>query len=464
MFLKRFCVSSGLVIACATTHVFAEEAPAPPLPSGAAAADAVGVKAKKKRRKKKAAAEPRQKRARLPAIHQRVGRRWMFLSPVTAHAGLGYARDWFLRDSEGAFAVLGGTITPGMRYSRGRFVVSAPLGVEHREAWGTPLRQLDAGAGLVASLRIDDAWAVAADGGAAWRGRPAWPDMYQPLLDDVGAPRGLRGTDRFGRTTGRAGLEGTWSSDPLRLSLRAELERRETPIDPAWDAALNPTHLVPGDLDRWGLALGARGMAARDILRYRATLRFDDLTHPLEDARDARTGRTHGGPGGAPPNPPLHERRWGLEAEVSARSAALATRFLLRGGVEHNDDVFDDYLTWIRWHAGAGATVKPWRTLALSLDYDLRAREYTTAGYAEGLGHPPLDWGDVRGDLEHRVRAEVAYPMRRRSLTPYLSARWLRSQTNFPDYAPYVYPAGAAYRIDWDRAALQLGAGLRAQL
>lgn len=421
--------------------------------------------AKKKRRKPKNGAEARPKRrpGRLPMLHSRLGRRWMFLAPATARVGGGYAQDWFQRDAEGAFVEAAADIAPGVRYSRGRFLAALPLGLAHRETFGTALRQTDLSAGATTSLELGTAWELAADARFEQRWRPDWPDPYQPKLDADGQPGALRTTDRFGYTGWLAGLEGRWRPEPVTLTLRGEVARRVTPVDPAWDAVLNPTHLIPGDVSRWGLQLGARGTLLGDALRLRATVRYDDLTHPLADARDARTGLTHGGPGGDPPNPAQHDRRVGLETEWSAPWAAARTRFRLRGGVEHNQDTFDDYYTWTRWHAGAGATVRPWSTLAVSLDYDLRWRSYTRDGYTEGAGHPALDSGSVRADTEHQVGGEVSYGFWKRTLVPYVGGRWLRSETNFPDYAPYVFPAGVPYRLDWDRAALRVDAGVRAR-
>ena len=69
----------------------------------------------------------------------------------------------------------------------------------------------------------------------------------------------------------------------------------------------------------------------------------------------------------------------------------------------------------------------------------------------------------MRADTEHQVGGEVSYGLWKRALVPYLAGRWLHSETNFPDYVPYVFPVGVPYRLDWDRSAFRVDAGLRAR-
>lgn len=446
---------AGLLVCLPVCGAAAADAvPAGPPAADAAAPDAAPAAAVK--------ARSRPKKERLPALHARLGKRWMFLTPLSASVGAGWADEWFQREATGPFARVGLRLEPGLRYSRGRFRVLAPLSVAHRETFGDARPETRLGAGLASSHRLGDAFEIAAETALLVVRRPGWPDPYQPVLDEDQRPTGLSETDRFGSTRWHVALEAWWRPSALSLGLRGEHEERTAPVDPAFDPVLAPTHLVPADRIRDAVALLGRGRLADGRIRWRAEASIAHSSWPRADARDARTGLTHGGVGGAPPNPSDEAWRSGIGTEWSAFWGRVRTRFRLRTRLEHNEDPYQGYYTWDRLGLGGGATVRPGARLRLELDYDLGLRRYTSAGYAEGPEHPPLDdRGDVRSDREHALRAELSRSFRKGTLTPFLSGRYTHFETNFPDYEPFRFPRTSAFSIDWDRQRTEIMAGVR---
>ena len=421
---------------------------------------------RKKKRKKKGPGTPKEvrRRERTPALHQRIGQRWMFLAPVEARLAAGGADDWFLRDTSGGFVSVSASIEPAVRYSRGRFRLGLPLAVAHRETTGESLRQTDLAAGFVSSLRLGQAFELSLDGRVEQRWRPDWPDEFQPGVDAAGGPVGRGTTDRFGCTPGGGGLEAWWRPPTfaLDLGMRAESLRAVQPADPAYDPVLGPTHLVPLDRDAWRLAWLGRGRLAEDLVRWRFELQARWTQFERVYARDARTGLTHADPGGLPANPKFAERRFSADTAWSVAWRAVATRFQARLGGDRNEDLFDGYSTWHQLRVGTGVVVRPWRDLVVTLDYDFRGRRYSGDGYAEGSEHPPLDGNDdTRSERAHVATAEVSYGFLGKSVVPFLGARLQAIDTNFPDYVPYVHPATAPYAVDWDRRGWLVESGVR---
>ena len=68
--------------------------------------------------------------------------------------------------------------------------------------------------------------------------------------------------------------------------------------------------------------------------------------------------------------------------------------------------------------------------------------------------------GRVRKDTKLEGRLDVGYQVRRH-LTVVAGADVTKRTTNFPDYVPGVFPAGAQYDVRWDYVNWEASAGVR---
>jgi len=401
---------------------------------------------------------------KLPELTGRIGRFWLFMSPVSADVSGGYTSNWMLRELEGQVVEAEIGATPTLRYKRGRFMVSTPLSASWRETFGFSLRQVKLDGGLKISGRVLQDFQLGAEGGFARTWRPGWPDLYQPLLDQAGARTGLASTDRYSYDSWDVAAGLTWFHPLGRTTVEGGFSRHLYDVDPGYDPVLSPTHLVPLDRDIARASISTQLKFERTLgIRVKGTVQ--SIADPLAYARDAGTGTTHSGVGGLPSNPRQDFFRWSTDARLSAWLRPLKTRLGLSVGFEHNDDLFQDYYTWSAPSAGADVRVRPVRSLALEASYEVLLRTYTASGYQEGPGHPPLDRGDAVRELSrHRVAAEAAYSMSSRRLQPYVEFAWQQVDTNFPDYEPYLFPEGSAYDIDFDYSWLTVMAGVRLRL
>ena len=459
-------------------------APAPPPPSPPAAGPPPTAspavegppsqekKRKKKKKKKPGAQKAKKKRhkakqasASLPIVHARIGRTWMFLAPLRSSLGVGYLDGYGVLAERGGFTRIAVGATPTLRWRRGAFLLALPLFASYELPIDQALTRSSLAAGIDVRGRLGGGFSARATAGIRAVAWPDRPDPYQPILDDVGDPTGaLGGTDRYGYTGLDAGLELAWrgASDGPELALEADFDRRTYIRDPDFDLVLTPTHLVPGDRDRYRVAATLRGKV--DLWRYRFGVSYAALDYGLAFARDAGTGLTHAAPGGAPANPLTHFDRVAATHRSSFWIAPLQLRAALELGYTHNVDAFAGYYTWDEVRVAPSLRLRPGAGWVAELDYAFAWRGYAATGYQEGAGHPALDDGASRRTLTtHELAASLT-----RELAPGLSlrvgVRWRRADTTFPDYVPWVYPAGAAYAIDFDYADLRAEVGLSLEL
>lgn len=404
--------------------------------------------------------------ADLPRLHARIGRTWMFLAPVEGDISVAYTDGLGTRDVEGALLDLGVSVEPALRWRRGRLLLRAPLSVDHRETVGFALREIRLGGGLVVSGRPAPWLTVEGRGGLTWTRRPDWADPYQPLLGPCGDPTGdLTPTDRYSWVSWRVAGELDFDlGDDVALRTRGGFDRRTYTQDPAFDPILAPTHLVPGDRDRGWAGIGVRGQATPVRWRFDATVEVLDSAWEL--ARDAGTGHANALPGGAPPNPLLREVRAAVEHRTSVWLAPLRTRLAATVGYAWNDDVHEGYRSWHQVEAGLDVRTRPWGPLAVEVSWGSRLRWYTDSGYQPGPGHPPLDdhGSGVRHADRNTLRAEASAALADGLVEPFVAMTWQTARTDFPDYAPWTFPAAAAYDIDFDWSRVTATAGVRLSL
>ncbi len=358
-------------------------------------------------------------------------------------------------------AVVAAAIDPQL--SLGIVTLALPSRLEHRETWQGHLTRTDASSSLQLELKPMRQLRATVEAGLTARALPARLDPYQPV-DDV-ADAGLLATDRRGGTSVQLGarlLAVPWSKTYVRL--KYDFARSRSVVDPAFDAIERANHLTPTDRDQHELAasfkttLGSlKPSLAVAVFRRESFFVF---------ARDAGTGATHAGAGGAPPNPLqiVH----GVEVEPGAVLRLLdgAVELDLAWRLRFVDDVFAGYYSRVenRFTMGVDAEVGP-EDLALATRFrlDTTLVSFGDNAYATTKRHPPLDDGDRRELRRAGVSVQARFPARA-AVRVFVDVAAQAQRTNFPDYVPGVFPAAQAYRVDWDRQVASALLGVELEL
>lgn len=355
-----------------------------------------------------------------------------------------------VRDSPAAVISPRGELKPSLRL--GPVELELPVKVEHRQTFGARLTQLTGKLGasvqwrIIRPLRLEAAASVR----GVWR--PGWADLYQPLGDGLYVP-----TDRYSHLDRELSLRAAWRparGHHGRLKVRAgDFTSLQ---DPAFDPIGAPMHLTPRN-HRWRDAeLGWRWLA--DGFKLGASLQGFQRDSLFLFARDSETGRTHAGPGGAPPNPLQSVR--GLEPGIEGELTVSRQLELSAGlGVEAVSDLFDGYYSFTGLHPQLSATAL-FGDVVLKIGAAAHLRRFGDNAYAEGPRHPPLSWGTRREDRLFSTNASLTWPLTER-LAFTAEARWNVRSTNFPAYSPGVFPATRGYDIDWSYTRIQVLTGLR---
>lgn len=408
-----------------------------------------------------------------PVVRRPLGEGARLELPAEAFVAAGGLSGEGARDLGGPILELGAALRPRLVLRDPRLELRLRLAHRRRETLGFSLAERTTGLGLSARWRPVDAWTVEAGGGLTWVDRPDWPDLYQPLLDARGEPTGdYAPTDRYSRFDGGLYAGVAWrSADGVRLRLRTEVLSRAYTLDPAYDPVDRPTHLVPGDFTRAGLALRADRRFWDGRWRARLEVRGELLDFPYAYARDAGTGRTHAAPGGPPPNPRLAYRRFTLAHRSSVLFPGPRLRLVVELAYAHNDDTYAGYYTWNAVEAALTLRVPVVRGVRAEVGWAGLSRGYTDTGYQPGTRHPALDDGSLlRGEGSSTFLGRVTWdawsgPGRSRArVRPFVEASWTSRTTNFPDYVPEVNPVGAPYDIRFDYVNLRAVAGVEGRI
>ena len=240
--------------------------------------------------------------------------------------------------------------------------------------------------------------------------------------------------------------------------------RRDYPQDPAFDAFVRPNHLTPDDRDE--LSAEASWRYIDGPIRLGLALGAARINWFFLFARDAKTGATHAGAGGAPPNPlqTVHV----YDAEPSADLVLIKDRLTVGVDwrVRATDDIYAGYYSALesRFGPSIDATVGP-PTLDVRIEgrFSGMMRSYAASGYAAGQSHPPLDDGAVRDDHAAQWDLHLRFPARAQ-LALVLDATARLRRTNFPDYQTGIFPASQAYDVDWDYQQARAMLGLELAL
>ncbi len=376
---------------------------------------------------------------------------------IRSQAATGYLSGRSYRSLPGAVTEIG--LKTDLVYRGHSFKVAAPVKLLHSQTT-SPLVQSAGRARLEASYRkfalLRPELGVQVSGVV----RPNWPDYYQPILSTPNDADRLT-TSRY--SFWERQLRGELSSNlggghHLRLKYRYLI--RQFVVDPHFDPYDRPMHLTPGDIAehqlylawRWffhdgNVSLNTKGYLRNYLYRF---------------ARDAGTGATHAGPGGAPPNP--LQRFSGVSPDLGVKWKPHR-RVQLRAGVRttFNRDLFADYYTYFEVEPSLDLRFKWSASILVRATTSTRLRRYTNSGYQQTTRHPALDYGHLRQDDQFRIGVDTRYRLGKRVfLHTQLEAlvRW----TNFPDYVPGVRPPGKSYAINWDYANLRALAQLTYRL
>ena len=399
--------------------------------------------------------KPRKSTTNRPTVHAQAGR-CRFEMPVRGAMTGEFGDGLSLAQLEVIGGAVDATVIPRLRCLKGRLIASLRLSGSER---ATQLEERRLGASLELRGRPTVGVWLSLRPYVRWLDRADWPDPYQPLVDAQGQRTG--GLDVTNRRGGlRFGLGAEIEVRlPRRVDLRVDVDwmRRDDVQDADFDAVLRPDHLTPSDGDRFRGRLRAR--TRRGPWRVEGTAEVSGALSDFAFSRDAVTGATHAGVGGSAPNP--LKRTVGGAGRLSASLWALkrtkVTAILAVGGVGDLHEGYDS-----TWFVGGevGVVSRPWRGLGLRADYRVRLTRYTSDGYGETADHPPLDFGDRRERLTHIVRGELSYRVLR-LLEPFVAARLEVSDTNFPDYVPFVHPVTAPFAVDFDWRRWEISLGLR---
>jgi len=384
-----------------------------------------------------------------------------FALQLDAQLGAGALNgDGFHRPLDDGFApmtVVDVDAEPALRL--GDFALSLPSSVRMRETWGAHLSRTDARSLLSLDYRPLRALKLTVEGGAAASIRPGWLDPYQPV-DDL-PDNGLVPTDRRSRTQLLASARVfAVPASKTFARLRYDFARTTTTRDPAFDALERPNHLAPRDNDEH--ALEASWKTTLDLLKPALGVGLQRQEWFFVFARDRGTAATHASPGGEPANPLqiLHAAWIEPEAELALPGGIASVDVGWR--VRVVDDLFQGYYSRLenRFRLGIDAAFgPPDLQLATKARFSFTNVDYGEDGYAAGKTHPPLDFGDHRMARTDGVSLSARFPARA-PLRAFVDIDASSQLTNFPDYAPGVFPVHAAYELDWDYSNVAALAGV----
>jgi hypothetical protein len=291
----------------------------------------------------------------------------------------------------GAMSVVDADVRGALRRDRLRF--TAPLDLMHRQTFATSLSELRARGVARTEYWFARGWRAAAEVGLGATYKPAWTDPFQPLEEG-----GFGTTNRYSHWDRRA------AADVLMRPLRRHRVRVAYEYvlavyqhDPMFDAIYDPIHLAPWDRELHRVDIEWR--YRKGPVRVRAGAQASRWQYFFMFAGDAKTGVTHAGPGGEPPNPLLELRK--LEPRVEAE-LGVGEDVVVRAGYELElmHDPFKGYLSYVGHHPEVSVRWMLPRDAQLRARVDLFLRRYGRHSYDYDMDpdHPPLAWGDRRAE------------------------------------------------------------------
>lgn len=386
---------------------------------------------------------------------------------VDAEASLaagGLTGDGIHRGPDGgpvAMTVVAADIEPSLRWNL--LTLSLPSKLEHRETWGGHLSRTNASSSLALEIKPMRQFRGTLEVGVAAQSKPQWLDPYQPI-DDI-PDNGLVATDRRGHVDMNFGarvMAVPWSRTWTRLNYG--FVRSTSVQDPAFDPLERPNHLTPRNHDEHSVRASFK--TTLGSLKPSIGVNVFRRDWFFVFARDKGTAATHAGPGGTPPNP--LQSFHGVEMEPGAELTLLDGALVLDVGwrLRLVQDLYDGYYSRMenRFSMGVDTSTGPEELmLETKTRLDVNTVIYGDNAYAVAPNHPPLDYGDRRELRRWTLSFAVRFPARA-SVRAFAEVAATAQVTNFPDYAPGVFPTTRSYVVDWDYQTARAMVGLEMAL
>jgi hypothetical protein len=365
--------------------------------------------------------------------------RWEPDLRAEVRAGAGAMRGDTINPGRGAVSLVDGKVHAGI--ARGRLSLDLPIDFAHRQTFaGASLTESRVRGDLRGTFRLSPRLRLTGALGLAATRKPDWPDPFQEL-----GP-----TDRYSHWDRNALVE--IIARPVRhqrVRVRYDYALAVYRQDPMFDPIYDPLHLTPWDRDTHRVDAVWRLRQGRWKLRAGAELAQRQYFFTFSG--DAKTGVTHVGAGGEPPNP-LLQQRWvkpRVELDVELAEAILLTA---RYELELVQDTHDGYLSYAGHHPEIAVSWALPHESELIARAEAYLRRYGRHSYDYQLDdtHPPLAWGDRRAD-----RIGIGELVYRLPVAPHWTAiadaRLALRRTNYEysidwNYTNWIAWAGAEYR------------------
>lgn len=382
---------------------------------------------------------------------KRRSRRLRFTALGSVGVDVGWLQGLTTRPVHTPMLLAHGEISPG--FANRRWDLRLPVQLQQRETFAAHLDETQGSA----ALRVENkplAWLKwAAQGELHGALRLNWPDQYQPQADGS-----LQSTDRYSYYERRVGaqltlhpMRGHWADLAYRYRLA---DYRQ---DPAFDPIAAPSHLVPSDNERHEIELFWRWV--QRPVKVKLGAQAFTKTSFFYFSRDAHTGSTHAGAGGAPPNPLQQLRGIEPQAELTWRVIDKKLQLTIGYGLPLVEDPFQGYYSSVGHHPWLGISSEPRRQYQIGLKAETWLVRYGSNSYQAGPGHPPLTSGDRRVDRKLALTLEGSLPVVKH-LRATAQVKYVLRDTNFPPYEPGVFPASRQYDIEWNYQNVAATVGL----
>ena len=366
--------------------------------------------------------------------------RWEPDISAELRAGAGALRGDTINPGRSALSLVEGRVHAGI--ARGRLSFELPVDFAHRQTFGgASLTESRVRGGVRGTFRFTPRLRLAAELGLAASRKPDWPDPFQEL-----GP-----TDRYSHWDRNALVEVV--ARPVRhqrIRVRYDYSLAVYRQDPMFDPIYDPLHLTPWDRDTH--RVDAVWRLRRGRWKLRAGAELAQRQYFFTFSGDAKTGVTHTGAGGDPPNP-LLQLRWAkprVEVDVELAEAFLLTA---RYELELVQDTHDGYLSYAGHHPELALSWALPRESELVARAEVYLRRYGRHSYEFDQmdpTHPPLAWGDRRAD-----RLGIGELTYRLPIAPHWTAiadgKLALRRTNYTysidwNYTNWIAWAGAEYR------------------
>lgn len=370
--------------------------------------------------------------------------RWRPALDARARVGAGVVSGDTINPGTGAITIIDADVTPSVR--RKRLELSAPLDFMHRQSYATSLTEMRGRGAARVGYRWSRELRVAAELSLGATYKPSWADPFQEDMDtgDLGA------TDRYSHWDRRAAAEAIVR--PVagqRVHVTYEYVLAVYSHDPNFDAIYDPIHLAPWD--REVHRADAEWRLREDRWRLRVGTRVEHFQYFFMFAGDAKTGVTHAGPGGEPPNPLLQLNT--IKPRVSGDVDVTETvRLGARYELELVQDPFQGYLSYVGHHPQLVARWLAPSKVEVNVRAEAYLRRYGANSYAYEMDpeHPSLTFGSRREE-----RLSYLTLAAERALSKHWSAlaeaKLASRRTNYAysidwNYINYLMWTGAEYR------------------